>query len=343
MKKFLIIGGGLSGLMAAKNLQETGVDWVGLERGEQLGGRILSSVPRVQDEVSKGKLQTLFPTTEWEFIEDVAVEAKKGAWVEQASGVEPWEAYFSRAKFFRPAQPTADWFLQSFTPELLGKFETDKTAVRVSLEQKKVWCSDGSEYEYERALWCAPLADFFKCCSEASAAQWKIPKNRRELGAVVLQMHLNKLFTTNKNSIGISFRFGDGKARATGTPLFIDDNKQVIYWTLYLEEALSENKEEVAHCLRNFKRELFRQFPDLDQSVESERIIYLSRMALDEPLAAASLELGPDFSYLGSEVRLKDSPKQLAHMDLVMENFSRLFEKAETPSEPAQPTSEATS
>lgn len=328
MSKFLIIGGGISGLVAARRLEKDGIDWMGLEKSDKLGGRLMASVPRLYRDEHRARIEELFPGAQWELVEDEAIEAKKGEWSTQDVELEPWEAYFSQKRFYRPSVATENWLPASVEESVRSRYQLGKTVGRISLEEKKVYSTDGTEWPFENLLWCAPIADFFKLCPSAPSADWKIPKNRRELGCVVVEMAFDRPFTTNKNSLGISFRFGDGKARATGNPLMSTDGKQTVFWTLYLDETLTENKEEVAHCLRNFRRELFRQFPDFQDLVTGERIVYLPRLALDRPLDGKSLELAPNVHYLGAEVRLKNTPEDMEHLDLLVENTSVLFESA---------------
>jgi hypothetical protein len=328
MNKVVIIGGGMSGLIAAKHLEAMEAGWTGLEKGEKLGGRLMSSIPRVELEGNKARLEALFPEAGWHWIDEPPVEAKKGGWGPQAELPARDEAHFNRGPFFQPARLSEHWLLQAIPETVRQKFQLDKSVVRIDTSEKRIWCSDGSELNYSHALWCAPLADFFKACPGATP-QWKIPKNRCELGCAVVEMHFSQTMVPNRNALSISFRYGDGKARALGTPLNIDDNKQVIFWNLYLEEGVADNKEEVAHCLRNFKRELFRQFPDFASKIESEKIIYLPRIILDEPVEGATLELAEAIFYLGSEARIKGSGSKSEHLDLLVENADYLFSRTE--------------
>src|SRR4051812_16369356 len=80
MEKYLIVGGGFSGLLAANLLLKKGAEFVGLEKSEKLGGRVESGHHRFYEEGSTDFLSKHFSDLEWEQISEPAKERRKGEW-----------------------------------------------------------------------------------------------------------------------------------------------------------------------------------------------------------------------------------------------------------------------
>ena len=60
MAKYLIVGGGFAGLLVGKVLRAHGIEFVGLEKSERLGGRIEVGHHRIYNKESLSFFQNIF-------------------------------------------------------------------------------------------------------------------------------------------------------------------------------------------------------------------------------------------------------------------------------------------
>ena len=137
-------------------------------------------------------------------------------------------------------------------------------------------------------------------------------------------MRFRETFTEKINTLVLPFRFKDNVYRALGNRDDFGGQEVQYTWTIFLDEALLENREEVAKCVRAFKREFGKQFPGSRGRSHPGEDCFSPSISGGSSVGANSLELFPGVFYLGSQVRLKDSAGDLQNLDLLIDNCRHL-------------------
>jgi hypothetical protein len=118
----------------------------------------------------------------------------------------------------------------------------------------------------------------------------------------------------------LPFKYKEARLRGLGATT----SPRNIHWLLFLESEIIDDREELAKCIRTFKRELQKEFPELKGAVQSERIVYLPCISGEEPCAVDSLEVLPDVYYVGPQARMDDEDKSLRNIDCTLSNCRQL-------------------
>ena len=141
-------------------------------------------------------------------------------------------------------------------------------------------------------------------------------------GGLYLDMELSRPVFPFRNTVVFPFRYKDNRLRALGVnaPVREGEAGHLVHWMVFLEDNLLENREETAKCLRALRRELRKEFPELETAVKQERIVYLPNITEDSVLPVKSLEVFPDVLYLGSELEPEDGPQGLRNLDRTLSN-----------------------
>jgi len=138
-------------------------------------------------------------------------------------------------------------------------------------------------------------------------------------------LELNAPLIENKNTLVLPFRFKEQKLRAIG---ICDLNEKALYqrlhWMVFVPPELSEDKEEVAKCVRTLKREVLKEFPDLSSKIVKEKIIYLPLFSGEEPVLIKNLELAANVFYVGPQIILNENQLDLRNLDLICSQIHHL-------------------
>lgn len=225
-------------------------------------------------------------------------ERRKGEWVSLTGEVvDSW----SRALCVRaPAGKSVDRaafgsILESVGPrfDLVGRVES------LDLDKHQVSLSDGSLVEFMALVWCRPLSELRK----ALKGQVKVRGGRsagKTLFALGLELKLTRPLLNPSDTYLYPFRFKDKKITAIGVS---GDGAD---WVFSLDDEIAVDAEETAKVMRTFKRELWKEFPELAESFVGERIVQFSPLFVEEPWGVDSLEVAPGVFFLGTEVRAGD-------------------------------------
>jgi len=322
MNSFVIVGGGISGLVAARTLKRKEILFVGLEKENSLGGRASIGHHRLYEEVSAEFLSECAGEQGTECINEPPKQRKKGEFTDVDAEWADEERFYLGSPYFEPRVPIGQ-VVGRLISEVGESFELQKAVTKVDAETKTVTCEDGTSYPYEKLVWCSSLNLLNKVWSGDKAPLLKLMKKRRDLrGGINLELELNASLFPLRNTIVFPFRFKENKLRALGSETsFVEGEttRHFLNWLLFLDEEISEDREEVAKCLRALRRELEKEFPELKGLIKSERIIFLSGISGEEPLTGKSLSILPDVVYFGPELELEqESSKGLRNIDLTL-------------------------
>jgi hypothetical protein len=321
MTDWLIVGGGISGMLAAHGIRGIGQKFLGVEKADKLGGRAVVGPHRLYAPNSSIYLGDEFPAVTWEFIDDKPQERHKGEWIELKSELEPSEQYYTRSPFFRPVG-SFGVVIDSLTEEVSEEFRFHVYLEELDPEAKRAVFSSGEEVSYEKLLWCAPLDALTKLLRDRMP---RLPRGARSgasaNGGLSYEVRLSENPFPSRNAIVLPFRYKDHRLRALGFSSPVGEAEFTVRWIVTLEKELADDPEEVAKCVRALKREVAKEFTELPAIAKGERIIFLPRVTGESAPAIDSLELLPNLFYVGAELRQAEVSGDLGSLDLAVANY----------------------
>ncbi len=325
-KKNIIIGSSISGLIAARILNQNQIPFIGLERETSLFSSIETGQQRLLTENAVKFIQQFAPIVDWERIDEAPCEIKKGEYSKLSAGsLEGHEKIYLKEHFFYPKVSFLE-LVQKIADPVEENFLTSKNVTEILASEKKVICQDGSEYVYDNLYWCADLSSLLRICKQGKSTLKTSKKFEDSKGVINLFWETEPLIT-NKNSVTVSFRYKDYKLKAIGLADPLDHSQQQhLHWVLPIERELAEDREEIAKCVRTLKRELYKEFPEGPQKITKEKIVFNPTTTDDLHIPAKSLEVFEGVLYLGPNLSVKSeetedaSGQELSGLDLALVN-----------------------
>jgi hypothetical protein len=339
MHPYIIVGGGISGLLAAHALKKRGVSFIGFEKEDALGGRTQpGGHHRWYHESSIFYLQTLVEGVSFEKIEEVAKQRKKGAWTELEDSLPDDESFYVATPFFRTEHPLKQLIEQLAVP-IQEQFQLRKEVTEILPEQKEIVCQDGTRFQYEKIVWCSPLELLNKVWKGDRLELFRLMKKAEPVrGGIQLDLETNKPIFDCRNTVVFPFKFKENRLRALGTGRMLsganDEMSSVTHWLLFLDPEISEDREELAKCIRAFRRELDKDFPEIKTELRQERIIFLSSISGEVPLASKTVEILPELIYVGPELSIGKGAEDTRNLDRIVDNTRHLEESLEATKNP---------
>jgi len=316
MAPYIIHGSGIAGLLAAKILAQRGIEFIGLEKSTSLGSPTHADCERLCELSCVDFLKRLEPQISWRKIEELPKERKSGEWeITTETEFPDEEISFLKTPFFAPS---AD-YVKSLSSQFNDKFLLRKSIIKIASTSGTVFCQDGTELSYSKILWCEPLRDLRACVPTDYSLHLKEPRNN-STGAIQIDLELEKELISSRNTFVFPFRFKDRRLRALGW----NRRQSQVRWWIFLDEIVSGDSEEVAKCIRAFKREVEKEFPELRKMIRSERIVFHHEIP-KKKTTTKKLEIYPSIFYLGPELRIESNGESLTELDLIVENC-RIFE-----------------
>ncbi len=330
MKPYLVIGGGVSGLIAASALKRLGIDFIGLEKSDQLGGRAQAGHHRLYDAKAVEYLQEQVSAIEWDYIQDSAQERFKGNWRPLSLEYSEPEQFYLGSPYYSPKGDFSQW-INSLSASVRPFFLFHQTVSEIIPTVKKIICQEEKTFEYEKIIWASPLALLAKTWKGDKSGLASLFKKASdaENGGINYELEVKMPLAAfgetfpGRNTAAFTFRFKDHTLRALGIPQVGEENHK-IHWMLFLPKKILENREEVAKCVRALKREIFKEFGSLQERVVQEKIIFLPHMSGDLASPSKSIEILPDTFYVGPELASEDTDESLRNMDRVVANCRNL-------------------
>ena len=104
MNPYVIVGGGISGLLTAHSLQKKNIPFILLEKADSVGGRVEVGHHRFYAPSSREFLSEVVEGIEWTEVSDTPKLRRKGEWSEvDLEGLDE-EQFYLRQPFFLPKQ-----------------------------------------------------------------------------------------------------------------------------------------------------------------------------------------------------------------------------------------------
>ncbi len=335
MEKTLIIGSGISGLLVARILQQNSIPFSGLEREERLAANCEFGQKRLLTEEAVDFIKKFVPLVDWTRIDETPQERKKGQWNSLTSSeLEGHEKIYFSDSYFHPKISFSE-LVEKIALPVKDNFVCDKNVVEILANEKKVICKDGSEYTYEKLLWCADLCSLLKVCKQGKNNLKTTKKLDDAKGLINLFWESSEHLIQNKNSISFAFRYKDYKLKTIGLTDPLDgEQEQHLHWVLPIEKELAEDREEIAKCVRTLKRELFKEFPESQAKIKKEKIVFLPSITDDLHVPAKNLQVFDGITYIGSNLALeKDDAPEVSGLDLAIQNCKQFETTIQAPAQ----------
>lgn len=331
MDSYIIVGGGVSGILAARALiNNRGMTFIGLEREEELGGRAhAGGHNRWYIENSIFYLQKLIGDTGFQKVEEAAQQRKKGNWVSLEEELPDDESFYVAAPFFR-TEISLNQLIQQLASPVVEHFQLRKEVTEVIPETKEVVCQDGSRFKYEKLIWCAPLDLLNKVWKGDRLELFRLMKKAKPArSGMQLEMETNKPIFESRNTVVFPFKFKDNRLRALGTTATFKragtgTQTYTTHWLLFLDSEISEDREELAKCIRAFRRELDKDFPEIKSELVQERMVFLSSISGEIPQPSKSVEIMNDVFYIGPELAVGRGGEDSRNLDRIVDNVRHL-------------------
>ncbi|NBX68125.1 MAG: hypothetical protein EBR01_04060 [Proteobacteria bacterium] len=327
MNRYLIVGGGITGIIMGRILSDKGLTFQGLEKSRRIGRDFTFGQLRIHQDNHLGLIKSMSDAVEWTKIDDQPKERKKGEWVSSSIDFTDEEKAFLGNPFYRPTV-RIDTVVQKITSSVENLFSTEKLVEKIDLAKKIAYCQDGSEFSFDHLLWCADLKSLIKVMDGSPKTSIKTSKkNEDSQGGIHLELELKNQCIPFSNSVIFPFRYKDYKLRAIGINDQASGESETVlkmHWLVFVERELAEDREEVAKVIRALKRELFKEFPDLKLALIKEKIVFQPKVETHRSSEAKGLELYPNVFYVGPEVHLSDTTVESSPLDLILENCKRV-------------------
>ncbi len=327
MNTHLVVGGGVSGCLAAALFQNKQTPWIGIEKEAELGGRLWPIAYRAHNESTIKWLSELLGAQDLvkEAVTEEAVLRVKGDWValEQKQKWKDFDLSTGEQNLIRTPHFSINTtqIKLILEPKVVSGFQKNKSVTGIFAKEKKVVCQDGSEFTYDKLLWCSPYDGLKKAYQGDRSKLLYIDTDEARRPGFLVSFHSKEPLFPFAKPILFNFRFKDHRLTAFGN-LQSSDNSGNNYWLVTLENKIFDDHEEVAKSVRTFRREWEKEFPELAPNVTCDKIVFLPSL-VREPLAEVkSLEVAPDIFYLGPELKLEDSSKENSEFDVIINNLT---------------------
>jgi hypothetical protein len=318
---FVIVGGGISGVLLAKIFGEKQIPFVGLEREERLGGRVTVGHHRLSLSHSKEVLSEFLHDVEWIEISEAAKQKRKGEWSDAEVLEDDSDNIFFRKPFFKPNIPFEQLF-DRISQDVGDQFRLRAAVTKIDPNAKELELLSGEKIKFEKIFWCCDLRQLTRIWQGEKVGLQKILKKLNDpTKGINLDLELKKPLVTVQSTIVFPFRFKEKKMRAFGVGETPTTEGQTLHWLLPLENDFADDHEEVAKCLRTLKREIEKEFPEIKENLVAERIVYLSSASSEIPSEVKSPEILPGLFYLGPQILIEESSESLRDLDVVLQNL----------------------
>lgn len=323
MDKYVVVGGGISGILACQVLHRNRLDFIALEKDGDLGGRLRFGHHRIYSQASVEFLSS-HVATDWIEVFDLPRVRIKGGWTEEIPRVSSAEQFYLRGNYFHPSssfEPMLGELAQRLGDHLICR----KSVSQINREGNELVCQDGVSIPFEKLIWCADLKQLLSILQHKFGANRILNEVPALHGGISLELTVPSIEEISHGTFLFPFVFKSWDLNCIITPT--KSPKPNLYCLLFLECDLLQNREEVAKCVRTLKRALFREFPFLEKLIQNERLAYLPNLSGEQSVKSDSLEIFPSIFYVGPQLYCEDSQEGLRNLDLTLSNLS-LFSKS---------------
>lgn len=295
----VIVGNNLAGILVAQDLERVSHSWSGLERQDQ-GGHSSVPVYRVRLESSLTCLQSRIADSAWKRIDGKLLQPHKGEWVDWTSESELFLNWLNEPHFrSEPLQES----LASLEAKMHPQFRFRQEVRSVNTTDKTLELDTGEVIAFSRLFWTDSLTELLKVTEGSPASKLTLFKNVPHHSGVAVEFKLSTPMAPEDSELVVPFRSKDDRISAIGSA-HVHVKQQELRWILPLESELAAQHQEVARIVTAFKRDLFRQMPDVKTQILGERIVFIEKLSSAPEARAESAELWPDIFYVGEQLEL---------------------------------------
>jgi hypothetical protein len=330
----LVISNGIAGLLSARWLTSRGIPFSALDAGSSPGQGDPTFAWRFRDQANQELFSLFDDAVQWETIGSKLNHRVKENLVPFDGDIDGPMKPLIAGSYRLPTQPLSS-ILAPIAKDLEASFRCNRFPTSLNPEQQTVILNDGSTSKFEKLLWAAPLHKLKSILStEWRAKLSSIGKVPAGFSCVGFEWGTDIRPFPDDFCVVIPFRYKEEKLKAYG--FFTQKNPRpdselfVSHWITVPPYKLAANPEEIAKCVKALRREVLREFPDLETHLRHEKIIQHECFLTEKPLVTKSLEILPNVFYVGPELTSTNQEEHLWGLEVTLRNLHSVFPDPKT-------------
>ncbi len=325
----LIISSGMAGLISARWLEAKGVPFEALDSAASPGEGEPSFAWRFREGAGQGLIELFDQEAHWESVSPTAFEREKTEFTPFDGDIEPTMRPFVVGNYRLPTQKIQS-LVEPVSKHLAPHFRCNRFPVSIDIDAKKVALNDGSTVEYDRLIWAAPLGKLKSILNTVGRSRMA-PMGKAAPGIpfVGLEWGTDVAPFPEDKTVVLTFRYKDEKLKAYG---FVSQKNVspeselfVSHWVTVPPHKVAANAEETAKCVRSLRREILKEFAELESHIKHEKILSYDCYTPAKPSVAKSLEVLPNVFYVGPEATNYDGDTPLWGPEVTLHNLETVF------------------
>lgn len=320
----------MAGLISARWLEAKGLPFEALDAGASPGEGEPSFAWRFREGAGQGLIE-LFDQEQstWESVSPTAFEREKTEYSPFEGEIDATIRPFIVGSYRLPTTKVPD-LIDPVAKHLAPNFKCSRFPVSIDVDAKKISLNDGSTLEYERLIWAAPLGKLKSILNTVGRSRMA-PMGKAVPGIpfVGLEWETDVPPFSEDRCVVVTFRYKDEKLKAYG---FISQKNAspeselyLSHWVTVPPHKVAANPEEIAKCVRSLRREILKEFSELDSHIKHEKIVQYECYTPAKPSVAKSLEVLPNVFYIGPESTTYDGETPLWGPEVTLHNLESVF------------------
>ena len=325
----LVISNGMAGLVSARWLTARGIDFSAFDAASTPGQGDPAFAWRFREN-SIDIIASLFEEAgEWTSAGALLHHKPKNAWIPYEGDIETQMKPFVAGAFRIPCQSVAN-FIEPISKAMGEKFSCNRFPIAIDVNEKTVSMNDGTTVTYERLIWAAPLSKLKGILSPSWKTQLgRVGKIPGPTSIVGFEWATDVRPFAEEVTVVAPFRFKDDKLKAYGIfnqkTVDAESGSFVTNWLTIAPPKVAANNEEVAKCVKSMRREVLKEFPEVEGHIKHEKILHYECFIPDKPIIVESLEVLPSVFYVGPEMTTNEDNASLWGPEATVLNLKKVF------------------
>lgn len=325
----LVISNGIAGLVSAQWLKAKGIEFAAYDAASTPGQGDPAFAWRFRESAGDIIASLFTEPGEWSSAGATLNHKPKNDWVPYDGEIETQMKPFVAGAFRIPNRAVSS-FIEPISKAVGEKFSCNRFPIAIDVNEKTVSMNDGSTLSYERLIWAAPLLKLKGILSPSWKTQLtRIGKIAGPTSIIGFEWATDVRPFSEEVTVVTPFRFRDDKLKAYGffnqKTVDAETGVYVTNWLTIAPPKVAANAEEIAKCVKAFRREVLKEFPEVEGHIKHEKILQYECFIPDKPIIADSLEVLPNIFYVGPEMTTNEDNASLWGPEATVLNLKKVF------------------